>query len=96
MNGLEYYFRHDRGAYWIGKSLLGDHEIGRAINPFLNHASDKHNLSHRVLRQIFDYNKGANLHIIIGPEGKMGYGIGGYFDACFGFKPCVYPEKELN
>ena len=57
MNGLEYYFRHDRGAYWIGKSLLGDHEIGRAINPFLNHASDKHNLSHRVLRQIFDYNK---------------------------------------
>ena len=57
MNGLEYYFRHDRGAYWISNSLLGDHDIGRMINPFFNHATDKHNISHRVLRQIFDYNK---------------------------------------
>ena len=57
MNGLEYYFRHDRGAYWIGKSLIGDDVIGRTINPFINHASDKHNLSHTILRQLFDYNK---------------------------------------
>ena len=57
MNGLEYFFRHDRGAYWLGKSLLGDHVIGRTINPFINHASDKHNMSHSILRRIFDYKK---------------------------------------
>ena len=57
MNGLEYFFRHDRGAFWIGKSLIGDHGVARTINPFINHASDKHNLSHSILRRIFDYNK---------------------------------------
>lgn len=57
MNALDYYFRHDRGAYWICKSVIGDDGIARVINPFINHLSDKDTLSHSILRRIIEYKK---------------------------------------
>ena len=41
MNLLDYYFRHDRGSFWLLKHIMGDNKLCRAVNPFVNHASDK-------------------------------------------------------
>ena len=55
MNLLDYYFRHDRGSFWLLKHIIGDNKLCRAINPFVNHASDKHMIMQPVMKKILKF-----------------------------------------
>ncbi len=55
MNLLEYYFRHDRGSFWVLKHVMGDNKVSRLINPFVNHASDKKLVMQRIMSGILNY-----------------------------------------
>ena len=54
MNLLDYYFRHDRGSFWVLKHVMGDNKISRAINPFVNHASDKNLVMQPIMKGILN------------------------------------------
>ena len=60
MNLLDYYFRHDRGSFWLLKHIIGDNTLCRAINPFVNNASDKHLIAQPIMKKILN-----NRHIEI-------------------------------
>lgn len=70
MNLLDYYFRHDRGSFWLFKHIIGDNELCRAINPFINHASDKNMLLHPIMKGILNV-KNIEKHDIVVPLSKM-------------------------
>ena len=55
MNLLDYYFRHDRGSFWLLKHVMGDNKLSRLINPFVNHASDKKLVMQRIMNGILNY-----------------------------------------
>ena len=55
MNLLDYYFRHDRGSFWLLKHIIGDDKLCRVINPFVNHASDKNIIMQPVMKKILDF-----------------------------------------
>jgi hypothetical protein len=52
MNILDYYFRHDRGSFWVYKYCLDDSFFARTINPFINNASDKLYIPQNIMKYI--------------------------------------------
>ena len=70
MNLLEYYFRHDRGSFWIFKHVIGDNKLCRTLNPFINHASDKNIIMQPFLKGILNY-KNIEIQDTIVPLSKV-------------------------
>jgi len=70
MNLLDYYFRHDRGSFWLLKHIIGDNKLCRLINPFVNHASDKNIVTHPIMKGILNVNN-IEIQDIVVPLSKM-------------------------
>ena len=70
MNLLDYYFRHDRGSFWIFKHIIGDNKLCRTLNPFINHASDKNIIMQPLLKGILNY-KNIEIQDTIVPLSKV-------------------------
>ena len=52
---MDYYFRHDRGAFWMYKYCLDDSFIFRLFNPFINSASDKKYIPQNIMKYLLKY-----------------------------------------
>ena len=70
MNLLDYYFRHDRGSFWLLKHILGDNKLCRAINPFVNHASDKNIVLQPIMKGILNV-RNIEIQDTVVPLSKM-------------------------
>ena len=70
MNLLDYYFRHDRGSFWLLKHIIGDNKLCRLINPFVNHASDKNIVTQPIMKGILNV-KNIVIQDIVVPLSKM-------------------------
>lgn len=55
MKIMDYYFRHDRGAFWMYKYCLDDSFIFRLFNPFINSASDKKYIPQNIMKYLLKY-----------------------------------------
>ena len=55
MNILDYYFRHDRGAFWMYSSCIHENPLFRFLNPFINSASDKLFIPQGILKLLLKF-----------------------------------------
>ncbi len=55
MNILDYYFRHDRGAFWMYNNCVNDSFLFRAFNPLINSASDKKYIPQNIMKILLEY-----------------------------------------